>query len=122
MVFGNPKPITIRGKYDAAAVQRMLDLLKASPLPDQVPINSEPWKLGTDLAWLKKLKARFETAWSWEKLEEEIARYDQYTVHYEDGEDTLDLHYSHVKSARSDAIPLLLVHGWPGKAFSSVSE
>ena len=73
MGFGNPRPFDIRGKYDAATVQHMLDLLKASPLPETTPINSEPWKLGTDLAWLKNLKARFETQWSWEKLEKEIS-------------------------------------------------
>jgi len=38
-------------------------------------------------------------------------------VHIVDGEDELDLHFVHAKSPRKDAVPLLMMHGWPGTVF-----
>ncbi|KAI5120952.1 hypothetical protein M0805_001657 [Coniferiporia weirii] len=116
MAFGIPNRIDV--KYSPSAVENMLALLRASPFPDQAPIDTaEPWKLGIDYAYLKNLKTRFETEWDWTVLEQKIARFDNYLVHYEHEGDALDLHYIHVKSARSDAIPLILLHGWPGTFF-----
>jgi pimeloyl-ACP methyl ester carboxylesterase len=31
--------------------------------------------------------------------------------------DTVQLHFVHVRSERADAVPLLLLHGWPGSFF-----
>ena len=113
MTFGSPN--SIRVKYDAAAVQNMLNLLKVAPFPDRAPIDaSEPWKLGMDYDYLKRLKDMFLTEWSWDSLEKRIATFDNYLVHYEHEGDSLGLHYIHVKSSRADAIPLILLHGWPG--------
>lgn len=112
MPFSTPKKVDIR--YDADEVQNMLNLLKAAPFPDRAPIDADPWKLGTEYEYLKELKTIFEKEWSWAVLEKKLARYDNFLVHYEDGEDSLDLHYVYVRSTRSDAIPLILLHGWPG--------
>ena len=93
----------------------MIALSKAAPFPNRAPIDSgTPWKLGVDYEYLKSLKAKFETEWKWETLEKKISKFDNYMVHYENDGDVLDLHYVHVKSSRSDAIPLMLLHGWPG--------
>lgn len=99
----------------------MLDLLKAAPFPDKAPIDTEPWKLGIDYNYLKNLKTHFETKWSWVSLEKRIAHYNNYIVHYENCGDSLDLHYVYARSVRSDAIPLLLLHGWPGMYIFLVS-
>ncbi|KAI5122858.1 hypothetical protein M0805_003151 [Coniferiporia weirii] len=116
MSFGIPRRTEI--KYSQSAVENLLTLLRASPFPDQAPIDAAvPWKLGIDHAYLKSLKTSFETEWDWGVLERKIARFDNYLVHYEHEGDALDLHYVHVKSARSDAIPLILLHGWPGTFF-----
>ena len=116
MSFGTPRPIEV--KYDAETVKNMVALLKASPFPDKPLIDCDtPWKLGIDYEYLKKLKTTFENEWSWKSLEEKISQSDNYIVHYEHEGDAMDLHYVHVKSSRSDAIPLMLLHGWPGKNF-----
>lgn len=112
MAFGPPKKIEV--KYDAADIQNMISLLKAAPFPDKASLDAEPWKLGIEYGYLKELVSRFETSWSWSSLEKQIAQYDNYLVHYENGADSLDLHYIYVRSSRSDAIPLFLLHGWPG--------
>ncbi|KAL5521015.1 hypothetical protein ACEPAG_8937 [Sanghuangporus baumii] len=116
MAFGIPEQIQV--KYENEAVQSMLSLLRASPFPEKSPIDpSAPWKLGMDVEYLKKLKHMFLTEWSWSSLEKKIAQYDNFVVHYEHGGDVLDLHFVHAKSPRSDAIPLILLHGWPGTFF-----
>ena len=121
MTFGSPKQIQV--KYDDAAVKNMLSLLQAAPFPDKAPIDANtPWQLGIEYDYLKKLKHMFQTEWSWKALEEKIAKFQHYLVHYEKEGDALDLHYVHVKSPRSDAIPLILLHGWPGKSRSLYSH
>ena len=112
MPFGSPKKIKIN--YDRADIQNLLDLLKAAPFPDKAPLDAKPWKLGIDHEYLRSLKSRFESEWDWNALEKQINSHDNYLVHYKNGEDSLDLHYVYARSARSDAIPLILLHGWPG--------
>ena len=112
MPFLTPKQIEI--KYEDAVVQNMLDLLRAAPFPDNVALDTEPWKLGIDYSYLKALREQFITTWSWENLEKKINEFENFTIHFEDGGDVIDLHYVHVKSPRADAIPLILLHGWPG--------
>ena len=113
MGFGSPNRIDV--KYDATTVQNMLELLKASPFPDRAPIDADtPWKLGIEYEYLKNLRNTFLNEWKWESLEKEIGKFNNYLIHYEHEGDVLDLHYIHVKSSRSDAIPLILLHGWPG--------
>ncbi|KAH8111358.1 alpha/beta-hydrolase [Phellopilus nigrolimitatus] len=104
MAFGIPKSVEV--KYEPAVVQNMLTLLKAAPFPDKAPIDTTT-----------PLKTHLETEWDYIALEKKIARFDNYLVHYEHGGDSLDLHYVHVKSPRSDAIPIILLHGWPGTFF-----
>ncbi|EJD06708.1 alpha/beta-hydrolase [Fomitiporia mediterranea MF3/22] len=116
MAFGTPKLIDV--KYDAETVQDMLSLLKAAPFPERAPIDADtPWKLGIEYDYLKKLRETFLTQWSWKSLERRTAKFDNYLVHYENEGDVLDLHFVHAKSSRPDAIPLILLHGWPGTFF-----
>lgn len=113
--FDIPKSIDI--KYDTATVQNMMSLLKAAPFPDKAPIDADsPWKLGIEYDYLKELKTIFQTEWSWEKLEKKISKYNNFLVHYECEGDVMDLHFVHAKSSRGDAIPLILLHGWPGSS------
>ena len=110
------KPQAFKCHYEASVVQEMKKLMKSAFLPPQAPVESKnPWDLGMDFQYLKALKASFEDEWSWEELSERINKYPNFLVHFEDEKDALDLHFVHAKSSRADAIPLLLLHGWPGK-------
>ena len=113
-MFGEPKQIDINFSDDA--VQNMLTLLKMAPFPDKPPIDcDDPWKLGINYSYLKDLKIKFETEWTWKSLANKLAKYNNYLVHYQNDEgDELDLHFVHIKSSHDDAIPLILLHGWPG--------
>ncbi len=93
----------------------MIALLKSSKLPDKPPIpTNEKWSLGIDLDYLASLKEAFESTWSWKEVERRMRLEDNYTVEMREGSDELTIHFIHCKSSRENAIPLLLLHGWPG--------
>lgn len=113
MSFQNPEKISIF--YDEKTVQSMKTLCELSALPERSHIpTSIPGKLGIEHSYLKYLREQFIIEWSWNELEERINKYYNYTIQYEEGEDALNVHFVHAKSSRSDAIPIMLLHGWPG--------
>ncbi|KAI0341409.1 alpha/beta-hydrolase [Trametopsis cervina] len=113
MSFANLRKIPVH--YDEAAVQNMISMLKAAPFPAEAPVEaSTPWSLGIDYDYLKSLKHEFETTWSWTELEQEINKFDNFLVDVTTVDnDKFELHFVHKKSERRDAVPLLLLHGWP---------
>ena len=85
MTFGTPQRLKI--KYDAKEVENMKTLLKLSAFPDRPPIPSaNPWELGIDYSYLKALREQFITTWSWENLEKKINEFENFTIHFEDGD------------------------------------
>ena len=57
--------------------------------------------------------------WTVDDLERRINAWPSYIVRMKAVEDVgdseeVDLHFVHVKSHRTDAVPLMLLHGWPG--------
>ncbi|KAI0343010.1 alpha/beta-hydrolase [Trametopsis cervina] len=114
MSFSNLRKIPIH--YDNSQVEAMLTLLKLAPFPERAPIDAAtPWSLGIDYDYLKTLKQKFSTEWTWERLERELNKFDHYLVNYVSPKgDELEVHFVHQKSERADAVPLLALHGWPG--------
>lgn len=81
-------------------------------LPDQLPGTS--WEYGTDRAYLEELLDYWQNEFDWRAQEATLNSFDQFTTPI----DGVPMHFIHERSPNPDAIPLLLVHGWPG----SVSE
>ena len=50
---------------------------------------------------------------SWENEEKKLNQYDQFKIKIDD----IDIHFLHIKSSQKDAVPLMLIHGWPGSIF-----
>ena len=50
---------------------------------------------------------------SWEKQEKDLNKYDQFKITI----DKIDTHFLHIKSSQKNALPLMLIHGWPGSIF-----
>lgn len=114
MSFNNLQKIAVH--YEDSAVEDMISMLKSAPFPSQAPIDANsPWSLGIEFDYLRSLKQKLETEWKWSRVEKEISKHDNYLVDYTSGEDKLQVHFVHKKSTRSDAIPLMLLHGWPGQ-------
>ena len=64
---------------------------------------------GPDLEDMKALVSKF-LKFDWRKEEAKLNELPQFTTEI-DGQ---TVHFIHVKSKRQDAIPVMLIHGWPG--------
>ncbi len=92
--------------------ERELEDLKArlarTRFPDEPPL--EAWATGTSLAWLRELVQYWQEGFSWAAQQERINSLRQYRTSI----GGIDLHFIHEPSPEPGAMPLLLLHGWPG--------
>ena len=70
----------------------------------------EGWKKGVPTDYLKRLVDYWQNMFDWKKQETLLNQYSQYITEI-DGQ---NIHFLHIKSADQNAIPLMLIHGWPG--------
>ncbi|KAF8511373.1 alpha/beta-hydrolase [Gautieria morchelliformis] len=119
MGLGIAAPIAV--KFDQDISSSLKTLLRSTDLPSEPPIPTvSPWTLGVHLPWLSKLKLAMQADdWTVHDLERRINQWPNYIARMkampdiEDSEE-VDIHFVHVKSLRTDAVPLMLLHGWPG--------
>ena len=78
--------------------------LAATRWPDELP------GYGFPLSQERELAEYWRTEYDWRKHESRLNELPQFTTSI-DGQ---NVHFIHVRSKRADALPLLLVHGWPG--------
>jgi pimeloyl-ACP methyl ester carboxylesterase len=62
------------------------------------------------LATIQELARYWATDYDWRKCEAKLNALPQFTTEI----DGVDIHFIHVKSPHSDALPLIITHGWPG--------
>ena len=74
------------------------------------------WAYGTDIDYLRGLCAYWESGFDWAAIQERLNSFGQVET-FVDGQ---RIHAFHVRSPRSDATPLLLVHGWPGSVLEFI--
>jgi pimeloyl-ACP methyl ester carboxylesterase len=65
---------------------------------------------GVQLATMQELARYWTTEYDWRKCEARLNALPQFTTEI----DGVDIHFIHVKSAHEDALPLIMMHGWPG--------
>ncbi|MEX2469648.1 MAG: epoxide hydrolase family protein [Pseudohongiellaceae bacterium] len=100
---------------DLADLQRRLENTR---WPDQLAGTS--WEYGTDRAYLQELVAYWQDGFDWRAQEARLNQFDHFKMAVQD----LDLHFIHQRSSHPDAIPLMIVHGWPGSVaeFTGIIE
>jgi len=86
--------------------------LAQTRLPEQ--IENTTWEYGTDVSFLRELLDYWENDFDWREQEKTLNEFDQFKTDI----DGLAIHFIHQRSENPNAIPLLMVHGWPG----SISE
>ncbi len=64
---------------------------------------------GPPIVGMKALAERMQK-FDWRKKEAELNRLPHFTTDI----DSQNVHFIHVRSSRTDAVPLMLIHGWPG--------
>lgn len=90
------------------AIADLQSRLERTRLPDQLEGTS--WQYGTEKNTLSELIDYWRGDFDWREQEAMLNTFDQQLVEV----DGLGLHTIHQRSKNPDAIPLLLVHGWPG--------
>jgi pimeloyl-ACP methyl ester carboxylesterase len=76
--------------------------------PDESPDGG--WSRGVPLRYLKKLADYWHDKYDWRENETELNQYPQFTKQI----DEQTIHFMHVRSPEQGALPLLLIHSWPG--------
>ena len=76
--------------------------------PDQLPGTT--WEYGADIKKVRELADYWQNTYDWRAQEAKINRFDQFTTEI-DGQ---QIYFIHQRSPRPGAIPLMLIHGWPG--------
>lgn len=77
---------------------------------DHTRLGARRWDQGVPLVDLIELANYWQTGYSWRSFEERLNRIGQFRTTI----DGLGVHFLHRRSARADAIPLVMTHGWPG--------
>jgi pimeloyl-ACP methyl ester carboxylesterase len=75
--------------------------------PDE--ISESAWRYGTNLAFMRELAEYWRGDYDWRAQEARINAFSHFTATCSD----IDVHFIHERALGSDALPLLLLHGWP---------
>lgn len=83
--------------------------------------SPESWESGTDLGALKSLAEYWRKSFDFKAFQQRLDRFPQFTISLNGLE---RVHFVHVRSRRPDAIPMIMLHGWPGSylEFTKVIE
>lgn len=93
----------LRARLAAARLPEAETVYRAAPDPRR-------WDQGVPLADLVEVVNYWRTGYNWRSFEERLNRLGQFRTTIDD----LGIHFLHRRSARADATPLILTHGWPG--------
>eukprot|EP00878_Enallax_costatus_P000126 GHUV01000166.1.p1 GENE.GHUV01000166.1~~GHUV01000166.1.p1 ORF type:complete len:398 (+),score=108.50 GHUV01000166.1:2289-3482(+) len=101
-----------RVAVSAEEQQFLKDRLRTARFPDTLS-NIAPWEDGTDLTYFKEFVQYWLRAYDWPRWEAKLNSLQQYTATV----NGINVHFVHERSNKPNAIPLLLMHGWPGSYF-----
>lgn len=101
-------PDSIRLQVDEATLDDLQYRLRRTRWPRTVATDA--WDLGTSIDYLRELTLYWADCYDWRRQEQWLNGFN----HYRSLVDGLAIHYVHQRSSDANAIPLLLLHGWPG--------
>ncbi|MET7389469.1 epoxide hydrolase family protein [Streptomyces sp. NPDC005529] len=114
-----PRPSSDVQAFEFHATDADLDDLRArlaaARLPEAETVHHAPpgprrWEQGVPLIDLVDVLNYWRTGYDWRTFEARLDRIGQFRTTI----DGLGIHFLHRRSARADATPLILTHGWPG--------
>ncbi|KAF2094625.1 alpha/beta-hydrolase [Rhizodiscina lignyota] len=100
-----------------AEVDRLYQKLRDTRVPTQDIVPGAGSDYGFTTEWATNLYNYWLNTYSWSKAQDEMNQWPHFTTEIEH----LNVHFIHQKSEDPNAIPILLVHGWPG-SFHEFSE
>ena len=108
-----PSPFRVAVPEETLADLR--DRLARTRFIDDFP-GGDGWDYGVSRSYLQELCDYWRTTFDWRAQEAILNSFDQFELRV-DGQ---PIHFIHQRSSNPDALPLLLVHGWPGSIFEFV--
>lgn len=119
------QPKLFRAHVPDQALSDFKQLLKLSKIGPQTYENSvadvkDFTSFGISRDWLAETKSYWEAKYDWRKCEDRINAFPNFTAPIADDDEegatahTFDVHFIALFSKKADAVPLLLMHGWPG--------
>jgi len=105
-VSGRVEPFRV--DVEDAVLDDLRDRLANTRFAD--PIPGTGWEYGTPIDEVRDLVAYWRHDYDWRAAEARLNELDQFTTEI----DGTRIHFVHARSSNPDALPLLLVHGWPG--------
>ena len=90
------------------ALDDLRDRLDRTRWPEQIP--GLGWSRGVDKTYLQELAVYWRSTYDWREQEAVLNAFPQFTTRL----DGTRVHFLHVHSVRPDAVPVILIHGWPG--------
>jgi epoxide hydrolase len=91
-----------------ADLAELRDRLRRTRWPERETVDD--WSQGVPLAYLQELCGYWADGYDWRATETRLNAMSQFRTVL----DGLAVHFLHVRSPHSDALPLVLTHGWPG--------
>ncbi|MFG1997581.1 epoxide hydrolase family protein [Spirillospora sp. NPDC048911] len=91
-----------------ADLDDLADRLARTRWPDELPGAGRDY--GIPLGRVRELAEYWRNGYDWRRHEAELNELPQFTTEI-DGQ---TIHFVHVRSAKPDALALVLIHGWPG--------
>ena len=110
------RPFTV--EFPEADVEDLRARIAATRFPEREPVedrtvhplgNTVPPQ-GVELATMEALVRYWDTEYDLRRIETRLNALPQFMT----GIDDLDIHFIHVKSRHENALPVILIHGWPG--------
>jgi pimeloyl-ACP methyl ester carboxylesterase len=91
-----------------AELDDLRERLKAARWPERETVDD--WSQGVPLDYLRELCAYWADGYDWRRAEARLNMFPGYRTEI----DGLGIHHLHVRSPHSNALPLVMTHGWPG--------
>lgn len=107
-VTGGPAMRPFRVNIPESELAELRRRINATRLPERETVTD--FTQGVPLATVEKLVRYWANDYDWRKVEARMNAYPQFITEI----DGLDIHFIHVRSKHSNALPLLISHGWPG--------
>ncbi|KAK6212683.1 hypothetical protein LQW54_004950 [Pestalotiopsis sp. IQ-011] len=119
--LNRPVPFQVEIDRELLSVTKQKLALARYP-EEQEDFGEDDWSQGAKVKRVKELAEYWQTQYDWQKHQQYINdAFRHYLVKLEvPGYGELILHYTHNKSERPDAVPMLFSHGWPGSIYEAI--
>lgn len=104
-----------------AEVARLHRKLEDTRIPARPIVPDAGKDYGPEIGWFQRLHKKWRDDFDWTAVQAHLNRHAHFFADIQDDHQQqtheLRIHFTHTKSSRPDAIPIILIHGWPGSFY-----